>query len=249
MEVAKPGALTIGSSLESPVPVPVSDAGTAGKSSSAADQRLRAAVASSADQLDISALDVAAALRILIAEVRQAIAAGLLELLLPSRPVSASTPFDLAAPDTAVPAGTAANAVNPEAAAGLLLATFLAAVPAGEGDDGAWMETVARLEQASVAGCERAAAIITAWRDVTPQVIAAVHASQTLFIAALTNAREPDMPMRAEWLAVAPRLARFRRRRRALQRRLEDPDHRNPQAVAGRVPGEAVLDDDTAGQA
>lgn len=249
MEVAKPGALTIGSSLESPVPVPVPDTGTAGKSSSAADQGLQAAVAAAADRLDISALDVAAALRILIAEVRQAIAAGLPELLLPSGPVSAPTPFDLAAPDTAVPPATAANAVNPEAAAGLLLATFLAAVPAGEGDDGAWMETVARLEQASVAGCERAAAIITAWRDVTPPVVAAVHASQTLFVAALTNARAPDVPMRAEWLAVAPRLARFRRRRRALQRRLEDPDHRNPQDVAGRVPGEAVLDDDPAGQA
>jgi len=231
MEVAKPGMVEFG---PLPGPVPGSGAEIAGQSSSATEQRLQGAVAAVADQLEIGALDVSAALRILIAEVRQAVAAGLPELLLPPAPAMATVPVSLLGAETAA---------TPVAAAGSLLATFLAAVPAGEADAGAWMETVARLEQAFSAGYDRAAVIITAWRGVTPEVLASVHASQTLFVAALTSAREPDRPVRAEWLAIAPRLERFRRRRRALRRRREDPDHRTPQALEGAL-GEAAQDDD-----
>ena len=231
MEVGKPGALE-SAPLGGPVSASLAD--TAGKNSSAAEQRLQAPAAGMADQFDISPLDVSAALRILVAEVQLAVTAGLPELLLPSTPAPGTAPVPPAPLTTATPG----------AAAGSLLATFLAAVPADEADAGAWMQAVARLEQAFLAGYERAATIVTAWSGVTPEVLASVHASQTLFVAALTSAREPDGLVRAEWLRVAPRLQRFRRRRRALQRRLEDPDHRMPQTVDGRALGEAARDDD-----
>ena len=220
MEVGKPGALE-SAPLGGPVSASLAD--TAGKNSSAAEQRLQAPAAGMADQFDISPLDVSAALRILVAEVQLAVTAGLPELLLPSTPAPGTAPVPPAPLTTATPG----------AAAGSLLATFLAAVPADEADAGAWMQAVARLEQAFLAGYERAATIVTAWSGVTPEVLASVHASQT-----------PDGLVRAEWLRVAPRLQRFRRRRRALQRRLEDPDHRMPQTVDGRALGEAARDDD-----
>ena len=234
MEVGKPGALE-SAPLGGPQSASLAD--TAGKNSSVVEQRLQAPGAGMADQFDISPLDVSAALRILIAEVRQAVATGLPELLLPSTPTPVTAPVPPIAP---------ATAATPGAAAGSLVATFLAAVPADEADAGAWMQAVARLEQAFLAGYERAATIVTAWSGVTPEVLASVHASQTLFVAALTSAHEPDGLVRAEWLRVAPRLQRFRRRRRVLQRRLEDPDHRTPQTVESRAPGDAAQDEDPA---
>jgi hypothetical protein len=205
MDLAKPGALGSDASRQ-----PQEVAGSGGKNAGAMDPRLQAAATVQADEALISALDESMALRILIAEVRQAVVDTLL-------PATATPPAD--APAT------------PATAAGSLLETFLAAVPADVGEARAWIDSVDRLEQGFATGYENAAAIVTAWRGVSAEVIASVQETQTLFAAALAGARDPSDAVRAYWPALAPRLALFRRRRRDLRRRLEDPDHGTPQAA------------------
>jgi len=218
MDLAKPGALGSDASRQ-----PQAVAGSGGKNAGAMDPRLQAPATVQADEALISALDESMALRILIAEVRQAVVDTLL-------PATATPPADAPA--------TPATVATPAMAAGSLLETFLAAVPADEGEARAWIDSVDRLEQGFATGYENAAAIVTAWRGVSPEVIASVQETQTLFAAALAGARDPSDAVRAYWPALAPRLEIFRRRRRDLRRRLEDPDHGTPQAALRATPAE-----------
>jgi hypothetical protein len=208
VDVAKPGAIGP-SPLREATPL----AGTADQSGGTANSAPQAATTTTLDEALISALDDATALRILLAEVRQFLVADL----------PGTTPRS--APAMLPPLATP---TTPVAAAGGLLATFLAALPADESDPGAWIDAVAGLEQIFRTAYESAAAIVTAWRGVTPDVIGSVREAQTLFVTAIAAGRDDGL-VRAEWLEVAPHLDRFRRRRRAARRRLEDPDHRWPE--------------------
>jgi hypothetical protein len=239
VDVAKPGASGQVPLREATPVAGIADqgAGSAGPRADPADPRLQAAAATLADEALINALDESTALRILIAEVRQFVAADLLGAAPNSRP---ATPAPAALPTLGTP-------ITPVAAAGWLLATFLAAVPADEVDPGAWIDGVSGLEQAFRAAYENAAAIVTAWRGVTPDIIASVHEAQTLFVTEIAASRDDGL-VRAEWLLVAPRLDGFRRRRRAVRRRLEDPDHRWPESEESDSQTDDGRDDPTMGR-
>jgi hypothetical protein len=75
------------------------------------------------------------------------------------------------------------------------------------------------------AGVQRALDAVSAWLDVTPAVLDATKEAGSLALRLI--AEEPPYPSwpPPEWLGMAPRLTRLWRRRRALRRRLLDPDY------------------------
>jgi len=162
-----------------------------------------ATVAASADRANIRPLDVLAALRILIAEVRSS--------------------FELTAPrlvsDAEIPAD------SPARAAGAVLQVFLQAIPEDAPSLPAWTEAVAQTEVALQSGLEQGVVAVAAWRDVSPNVVDAAKETQALISSALSDdARNPAW-LRPEWAGFASSLQRFRRRRRLARRRLTDPDY------------------------
>jgi hypothetical protein len=192
--------------------------------------------ASALDRADIKPLDVSAALQILVAEVREAFTLLLIEAGDTSNPGSAGGAADpytgagnaVAAADigTAVPIG---NAGNPDSAGNVgsaraLVDTVLQSLPETL-DEAAWSEALPQVEAALQAGVQRAFDVVNGWRDVSPVVLEATQASAKLALQVLSDEPQNPLWLRPEWLAMAPRLARFWRRRRKLRRRLTDPDY------------------------
>ena len=165
------------------------------------------------DRTDIRPLDLAGALQILIAEVR----AELTRVLLQATDVS--TPATVGALSSAP-----ADALLP--AARDILESVLNSLPQSSLEVAVWSEALPAVDAAVASGLARAASIIEAWRDVPGPVVNAAQGLRALVANALSD--EPLNPiwLRPEWLNLAPRLMRLRRRRKFLQRRLTDPDYR-----------------------
>jgi hypothetical protein len=158
-----------------------------------------------ADRASIRPLDGAAALKILLAEVRAA----------------------LDAPDTGNELGTVDDPVQ---AARVLVNVFLQALP----DDGGLpavnqpLAVSQRLVNAGLAlqtGLERGIIAMNAWEDVPSSVVDAAHETRALVLLVLGDDPQNPAWLRPEWIGFAPRLERFWRRRRFARRVLTDPDY------------------------
>lgn len=156
------------------------------------------------DRNDIRPLDLKGALQILLAEVRAALTLALLDAV-SSFPEAADSPLQ---------------------AARVMVESVLKALPEGSPDVILWSEALPRADAAVQSGLARASSVIDAWRGVPPAVAASAREVSALVTQALGD--EPLNPIwvRPEWLGLAPRLERLRRRRRVLKRRLTDPDYR-----------------------
>lgn len=149
------------------------------------------------DRADIRPLEISGAMQILLAEVR----------------ASLDLPLESSVPQT------------PDQAASQLAGLFMHALPADAGNAPAWTQALVRVETAIEAGIERAAIVVTQWRDVTPAVADSVREARALFLSAIGMDSPISLWVRPEWMSLAPALGRFRRRRRNARRRLADPDH------------------------
>ena len=154
------------------------------------------------ERADIRPLDMAAALQILLAEVRAA--------------------FDSQAIVMGSYASEAAN--SPPQAAHAMLQVFLGAMPDQSAGPPAWNAALAQVETALQTGLDRGIAAIIVWRDVAPSIVDAAKEARTLVFAALGEDAQNPAWLRPEWAGLAPTLERFWRRRR-LARRLTDPDY------------------------
>jgi hypothetical protein len=150
------------------------------------------------DRVDIQALDMAAALRIAIAEVRAE-----LEL-----PIEAST------------------MQSPAEASRVLIQMFLQAVPETESNPCTWDSAAAKVELTFRSAMDRAVDAVERWREVPQIVVDAIKETRALAMGQLSD--EPPSPLwlRPEWLGLAPRIQAFWRRRRLHRRGLTDPDSR-----------------------
>jgi hypothetical protein len=177
-----------------------------------------------ADLADIRPLDIAAALQILLAEVR----AGL-ELQLAAAAAPGASPPSAATAATATTAAIAttagAIAPGPDQAAREMVEMFLQALPEDAIDAPAWTAALVRADAAMQSSIEQAMGIVTQWRDVSAAAIDALADTRALFIAALGDDPQNPLWLRPEWMGLAPMLHRFRRRRRNARRRLTDPDY------------------------
>jgi hypothetical protein len=197
--------------IEVPKISPVDASQPVAGNAQATDQRAAssAGLAPPADHADIRPLDTAAALQILIAEVRAGLESSLAAAISQSR-VNVQGPVIVQ---------------DSTQAAYELLQLFLREIPEDAVDAPAWSSALVRVEAAVQSGMERALGIVTQWRDVPATAVDAVKETQLLFRSALGD--EPLNPawLRPEWLGLAPVFQRFRRRRRAARRRLTDPDY------------------------
>ena len=159
-------------------------------------------IAPIADRADIRPLDIQAALQILLAEVRAS--------------------FDLQAVLMSGDGGVVLD--NPAQAARAVVEIVVQSMPDGL-DVPVWTAALARAEGALQIGLERSIDVVTVWHDVPAAVVEAVKETRTSVFAVLGD--EPQNPIwaRPEWAPLAPRLERFRRRRRIARRRLTDPDY------------------------
>ena len=161
-----------------------------------------------ADRADIRPLDIAAALQILLAEVRaafelQAIAIGAIAMGQDSSEAVASPPQ----------------------AARALLQMLVGAMPDESANMTEWSAALVRVETALQSGLDRGIVAVSLWRDVPAIVVDAAKEARTLVFSTLGD--EPQNPawLRPEWAGLAPRLERIWRRRRLARRRLTDPDY------------------------
>jgi hypothetical protein len=149
-----------------------------------------------ADRVDIQVLDTAAALQILIAEVRA----------------------DLGW------AAEASTMQSPAQASLLVVQMFLQAVPDPDGDIPDWAAAAATVELALRAALDRAVEVVERWRDVPQSAVDAVRETRAFAANQLSDDASSRLALRPEWLALLPRLQAFRRRRRLARRGLIDPD-------------------------
>jgi hypothetical protein len=165
-------------------------------------------------------LDSAAALQILIAEVRAEFAL----------PVDAAMNFATNA--SMNPTGTSVNlatgaAVSPGLAQTpqLLVRLFLQALPSDVSDVSAWWIATDGVIAALQSALDRAVNAVAAWRDVPAAVVDVVKETRVLVLTALGD--EPPNPLwlRPEWLGLAPKIQRYWRRRQLARRGLSDPDY------------------------
>jgi hypothetical protein len=174
-----------------------------------------------ADLADIRPLDVSGALQILLAEVGAALDLQLGAAITPGAVTSSAA--------TAATSSTAgAIAQSPDQAARQMVDMFLQALPDDAGDAPAWTAALVRADAALQSGSEQAVGVVTQWRDVPAAAVDAVAEARALFSAALGDELQNPLWLRPEWMALAPLLQRFRRRRRNARRRLTDPDYPTP---------------------
>jgi hypothetical protein len=180
-----------------------------------------AAVISAADFADIRPLDLAAALQILVAEVRAGLDAYLEGSIGPN--AAAQGP----ATANAAPNSIAQNPIaqSPIQAAHDLVDMFLRALPEDASDAPAWTAVLTQLETAVLSSVERAVSVVAAWRDIPPPVVDAVKQTRAMIFEALGDELQNPSWLRPEWMGLATPLQRFRRRRRNARRRLTDPDY------------------------
>lgn len=208
---------------------PASRAGTAAGSSPAAatiaptatptdaESSSAANIVPVADFADIRPLDIAAALQILVAEVRAGLDASL------EGPMAPSAATQNAA--TQNPIAQTPIAQNPIQAAHELVDMFLRALPEDASDAAAWTAALSQAETTVQSSLERAVSVVAAWRDTPPPVVDAVKQTRVLFIEALGDEAQNLSWLRPEWMGLGTPFHRFWRRRRNARRRLTDPDY------------------------
>ena len=157
------------------------------------------------DRADIRALDIPAALQILLAEVRAA--------------------FELQAIAMTGDANMGTIADNPLQAAHAVVQMVLQATPDETAGEPAWVAGLALVETALQSGLDRGISAISMWRDVPVMVVDAAQGARTLVIAVLDDDPRNPIWLRPEWAGLAPRFERFCRRRRRAHRKLSDPDY------------------------
>ena len=158
-----------------------------------------------ADRADIRPLDIAAALQILLAEVRAA--------------------FELQAVEMGQDGGANEAPTRPPQAVRVLLQMVLDSMPDESASIPSWNAMLARVETAMQTGLDRGIEAVTVWRDVPPIVVDAAKEVRTLVFSTLGDDPQNPAWLRPEWAGLAPRFERFWRRRRKARRRLTDPDY------------------------
>lgn len=171
--------------------------------------RLMPGVAASADRADIRPLDIPAALRIFLAEVRA------------SFELTALTMGD----DLGSAAGAPPLADAPASAARAILEVFLQSIPENSSSVALWAAAATQSQNSLQAALDRAASAVSAWRDVPSMVVDAAKETHALVASMLSEDLENAAWLRPEWAGLAPRLEKFRRRRRFIRRHLSDPDY------------------------
>jgi hypothetical protein len=161
-------------------------------------------VAPMAEAPDIRPLDIPGALQILLAEVR------------------ASLELDL---ELLSGRGAGGASQSPTLAARELVEMFLQSLPEDTDDAAAWTAALVRTDSAIQTGMDRAISIVTVWREVPQAAVDAVKEAHAQFASALGDDLRNPPWLRPEWTGLGPALIRFRRRRRAVRRRLTDPDY------------------------
>jgi|SRR5271167_3836858 len=182
------------------------------EATAAAEQGAQPAVdrAAIADRADIRPLDIAAALQILLSEVRAAL--------------------DL---KTGITGGSRAVLESPVQAAQELVQVVLQSMPDDSPDISAWTAALVHMETALQTALARAVNVVGAWRDLPPAVVDAAKETRTLVFSVLGDEPQNPLWLRPEWAGLAPRLERFWRRRRLARRRLMDPDYSSARTVEG----------------
>ena len=229
--------------------VPPPEAAKGGTGSAAnAEQGSQSPAASPAavDRADIRPLDVQAALQILVAEVRASLDAFLLAALqAPPTTAPAAPPGASQAAQQLVDlflrtvpqeqAGTPQSGASSQSGAPLQGATLTQSTPAPS-EPQAWLQSVAEVQDVLDASVAAALRTIASWRDVPAAVVDAAREAHAMAQAALADEPVNPLWLRPEWLGLAPRMQRFRRRRRQMRRRLSDPDY-----PAGHLDDDAEL--------
>ena len=158
-----------------------------------------------ADRADIRPLDLEGALQILISEVRAELDAALLSM-----------------GENPPPPATQVRSV--QEAVKSLVDGLLNAYLREPQDFAAFDRAVSRIESAWQSGSARGLTFVGAWKQVPQSVVDTVR--QVIAGAAEAIDAETMNPLwlNPEWAALAPRFARYRRRRQRLRRWLNDPD-------------------------
>jgi hypothetical protein len=170
-----------------------------------------ASIVPMADRADIRPLDVAAALQILLAEVRAAL----------------DLPLESTGTPGAIMQGSQGTILQgPVQAARELVDLFLQELPEDATDARVWTAALVQVEAAMQSSIERAIDVVAVWREVPSAVVDAVKEARALFCSVLGDEPQNPLWLRPEWMGLGPRLQRFRRRRRDMRRRLIDPDLR-----------------------
>jgi hypothetical protein len=176
-----------------------------------------AAVISAIDFADIRPLDVAAALQILVAEVRAGLDASLEGSLAPNAARQN--------PGAQQPIAQTPMPLSPVQAAHELLDMLLRAMPEDASDASAWTVTLIAVETAVQSSLERAVSVVASWRDTPQPIVDAAKQTRALFLEAMGDEAENPLWLRPEWMGLGAPFPRFRRRRRNVRRRLADPDY------------------------
>jgi hypothetical protein len=161
-----------------------------------------------ADRSSIKALDVPAALQILVAEVQLSLTEAGFESLTAGAPLRSAAPL------------------STTAAAPALVGQFLRLIPQDDATpQAAWNAAVERVLQAISRGSGAAIERVIAWRDTPPTVAATLLEVRTLALAVISG-EQAALLSRPEWLGLGASLQRLRqRRRRALLVTDTDADH------------------------
>ena len=150
----------------------------------------------SGERSSIKALDLPAALQILLAEVELALSDVGFKNLIADAP-----------PRTLAP-------LSPTTAARALVEWVLSGIPLDEATpQPAWTATVERLLQALSRGSDAAIDRVSAWRH-TPSTLATTLQEVRSLVLTLLTGGQPALLSRPEWLGLAEALQRVRRRRR-----------------------------------
>jgi len=186
------------------------------------------ALAVALDQADIRPLDLQGALQILVAEVRLSLVEALIDPVDGSN-VSGRDLGNAIADNVdhanAFLANTPAESLSgPVPAARVIMDLVLRSLPEAF-EPTSWAAMLPRVDLATQAGVQRALDAVSTWRDVPPAAVEAAKASATLALSLIADEQPYPLWPPDEWIGFAPRLGRFWRRRRALKRRLLDPDH------------------------
>src|ERR1700761_7965151 len=157
-----------------------------------------AAAATLVDLFELRALDLSAALQILLSEVRSA-----LEL----------------------PPTLQAVMLDPKEAVRSTVQLVLSVMPDDAPDIATWAATLARVETNVPAALERAVNIVVQWRDVPMPVIDASKETRSAVLNLLNDESANLGWLLPEYADLVRQLERFWRRRRLVRRGLSDPDY------------------------
>jgi hypothetical protein len=171
------------------------------------------------DAVNIQPLNVTSALQILIAEVRAELMPGDVPHMVDAELI----------PGLAPP-GFAATLSDASAAPQVLFDMILRALPqeGHESEPALFLNAVIRVEAAVQSALDKGIDAVVAWRDVPAAVVDAAKQTRTLVMAAFKDDPPNPVWLRPEWLGLAPRMERFRRRRRGARHGLSDPDLLTP---------------------